>query len=146
VTADLALYGGLFLNAFVAATLLPAFSELSFAGLLAAGTGNALFLFLSVTAGNILGAVVNFLLGKHLTKYQTKGWFPFSAKQIEAGASHFNRYGKWSLLFAWLPIVGDPLTLAAGLLRTDFRFFLAIVAVGKAARYAIIWAAVTFFI
>ena len=146
MAADFALYGGLFLNAFVAATLLPAFSELSFAGLLAAGTGNALFLFLSVTAGNILGAIVNFWLGWHLAKYQSKGWFPFSAKQIETGALHFSRYGKWSLLFAWLPIVGDPLTLAAGLLRTDFRFFLMLVAVGKAARYVVIWATVTIFI
>lgn len=137
--AETALYGGLFLNAFIAATLLPAFSELSFAALLAAGKGVPWLLFLSVTAGNILGAIVNYWLGLSLSKFENRAWFPFKSEQIDRAKKQFQKYGKWSLLFAWLPIVGDPLTLIAGVLGTNFRFFILLVAVGKALRYAVIW-------
>lgn len=140
---DLALYGSLFLNAFIAATLLPALSELSFATLLIAGEGVPLWLFVSVTAGNILGAFLNYWLGLRLADFQNRKWFPFSSKQIQSAANQFNRYGKWSLLFAWLPIVGDPLTLMAGLLRTELRYFIPLVSLGKAARYGVIWAGAT---
>jgi len=143
VIADITLYGGLFLNAFIAATLLPAFSELSFAALLAAGEGIPVLLFASVTTGNILGAVVNYWLGVRLIDFQDRKWFPFAPAQISRATARFNKYGKWSLLFAWLPIIGDPLTLIAGILRTDIKLFLILVTIGKAARYAVIWAGVT---
>jgi len=140
VIADIILYGGLFLNAFIAATLLPAFSELSFAALLAAGEGTPALLFASVTTGNILGATVNYWLGVRLVDFQDHKWFPFTPAQISHATARFNKYGKWSLLFAWLPIVGDPITLIAGVMRTEFRVFLILVTFGKAARYAVIWA------
>ena len=142
-TIEIALYGGLFLNAFIAATLLPAFSELSFATLIAAGEGTPALLFLSVTAGNVGGAVLNYWIGARLVEFQHRKWFPFTPDQIEKASATFSRYGKWSLFFAWLPIVGDPLTLVAGILRTKFRFFILLVTIGKAARYAIIWAGVS---
>jgi len=140
---DFAIYGGLFFNAFVAATLLPAFSELSFAALLASGEGLPLLLFLSVTTGNILGAIVNYWLGLRLVKFENRSWFPFKPKQIAVATNHFQKYGKWSLLFAWAPIIGDPLTLIAGVLRTNIYVFLILVSIGKALRYAVIWAGYT---
>ena len=140
--AEFALYGGLFFNAFVAATLVPAFSELSFAALLASGQGLPWLLFLSVTSGNILGAVVNYWLGLRIAKFEKRPWFPFKRQQIENAEKHFQKYGKWSLLLSWLPIVGDPLTLIAGVLKTNFHFFLVMVSVGKALRYVVIWAGV----
>lgn len=143
--AELALYGGLFFNAFIAATLVPALSELSFAALLTSGRGLPWVLFLSVTSGNILGAVVNYWLGLRIAQYETHPWFPFKGQQIENAERHFQKYGKWSLLFSWLPIIGDPLTLIAGVLRTDFRFFLMLVSLGKSLRYAVIWAGVAAF-
>ncbi len=127
----------LFLSAFLAATLLPLSSELVLLGLLAAGYP-ALSLWLAATAGNVLGSLVNWLLGRYLLHFQGHRWFPVSAAALERGARHFQRYGRWSLLFAWLPVVGDPLTLIAGVLRTPLLPFLLLVTLGKGGRYAVL--------
>lgn len=137
------IYFALFFNAFIAATLLPAFSELGFAGALKANAGPPLFLFIAVTAGNVLGSVVNWILGKEILRFQKYRWFPFTPVQIDKATKQFDKYGKWSLLFAWLPVVGDPLTLVAGIMRVRFAFFLILVLIGKALRYAIIYQLVT---
>lgn len=139
------IYLGLFLSAFIAATLLPAFSELSFAAALTQSEASPLGLFLAVSTGNILGAIVNWWLGRYLSHHSGKKWFPFKPASIEKASLQFNKYGHWSLLFAWLPIVGDPLTFVAGILKTPFRTFLLFVSIGKTARYAVIWASVTTF-
>ena len=65
--------------------------------------------------------------------------FPFKDKQIKKSSSWFNRFGKWSLLFAWVPIIGDPLTLVAGLLRVRFLDFIILVAIGKVSRYLVVF-------
>ncbi|MBL4639231.1 MAG: DedA family protein [Kordiimonadaceae bacterium] len=136
--ADIALYSGLFGNAFIAATLLPAFSEIALAALLQSNTGAPFLLFIAATTGNIAGAIVNWWLGKGIARFQHKRWFPFKETAVEAAKRHFNRFGKWSLLMAWLPIVGDPLTLVAGVLKTPFPIFLLLVSIGKAMRYGMI--------
>lgn len=135
---DLAIYLGLFGNAFLAATLLPAFSELALVALLETGTGIPLLLFLAATVGNVGGSVVNWWLGRSLCHFEDKPWFPFKKRHIDRASSHFSRYGKWSLLFAWLPVVGDPLTLVAGTLRTPFPIFILLVSIGKSFRYGLI--------
>lgn len=135
-------YFSLFLSAFIAATLLPALSELGFAAALTQTAASPSGLFLAVSAGNILGAIVNWWLGKYLSHHSNKKWFPVSPASVERASRQFNRYGHWSLLFAWLPIVGDPLTFTAGFLKTPFRPFLLLVSIGKMARYAVIWAGV----
>lgn len=137
--AEFTLYGGLFLTAFIAATLLPAGSEAAFAALLAAGSGDPVVLFLCVSAGNTLGACFNWWLGLKALHFQDRGWFPFSVQQIEKASLRFKRYGSWSLLFAWLPVVGDPLTFVSGVLRIRFFLFLPLVLIGKVGRYAVIW-------
>lgn len=137
--ADLALYGGLFLTAFVAATLLPAGSEAAFAALLAAESGDPVVLFFCAVTGNTLGACLNWWLGLKALHFQNRRWVPFSAEQIDKASKRFKRYGSWSLLFAWLPVVGDPLTFIAGSLRIRFALFLPLVLAGKAGRYAVIW-------
>jgi membrane protein YqaA with SNARE-associated domain len=68
----------------------------------------------------------------------TKKWFPVSANARQKAERFFNRYGVWSLLFTWLPVVGDGIALVSGVLRTPLRYFLPLVLVGKAARYALI--------
>ncbi len=135
---DLAIYFGLFWNAFIAATLLPAFSEIALASLIAAGTGLPLALFVAATSGNVAGSVLNWWLGSRLADFKDKKWFPFSEKTIIRASKFFNRYGKWSLLFAWLPVVGDPLTLVAGVFKIRLLPFLILVTAGKAARYGVI--------
>lgn len=133
---DAAAYGGLFLTALVAATLLPAQSELLLAGLSASGSYDVTLLLLVATAGNVLGSAINWALGRHLMHFQDRRWFPVRRRQIETATAWFRRFGVWSLLCAWLPVVGDPLTLVAGLLRVDLRLFLLLVTAGKAGRYA----------
>jgi len=128
----------LFLVSFLAATLFPAQSELMLAALLHHGQ-HAWWLLISVAlCGNVLGSCVNWLLGRYLMQFQHRRWFPFSPERIENATQHYQKWGVWSLLLAWLPIIGDALTLIAGLLRTPFALFLLLVTIGKAGRYAAI--------
>ena len=135
---DVAVYGGLFLTAFVAATLFPAQSELLLAGLTASGSYDVWLLLLVATVGNVLGSALNWALGRYLMHFQDRRWFPVTPRQVDKATGWFQRFGMWSLLFAWLPIVGDPLTMVAGILRVDLRLFLLLVTLGKAGRYAVL--------
>ncbi len=130
-------YLGLFLVAFLAATLLPASSEVMFAGLLVSGY-EPWALWMWASAGNTLGAVVNWFLGRYLLHYRDRRWFPFRQDALGKAQSWFQRYGVWSLLLAWAPVVGDGLTFIAGLMRVRFPLFLALTAAGKGARYAVV--------
>lgn len=130
-------YLGLFSAAFIAATLLPFYSEVIFLGLLSAGYDPWL-LWLSATAGNSLGAAVNWALGRFFLHYQDRRWFPIKAKQLERSQGWFQRFGVWSLLFAWLPVVGDGFTFIAGIMRVPFGIFFLLTTLGKGARYAVL--------
>ena len=133
------IYPSLFVISFLAATILPFSSELTLAGLMATSSYDNLLLLLVASLGNILGSVVNWILGFYSRNLSTKRWFPFKDKQIEKSSKWFNRFGRWSLLFAWIPIIGDPLTLVAGLLRVKFVEFLILVTIGKVSRYLVIF-------
>ena len=135
-------YLGLFLSAFLAATILPLSSEAVLAALTAAEGANLFGLWAIASLGNTLGAFVNWLLGRFFLHWQDRRWFPIKPDQLERASRWFQRYGAWSLLFAWLPVVGDPLTLLSGILRVNPWLFLALVATGKAARYAVVILAV----
>lgn len=130
-------YLGLFLVAFLAATILPAYSEVLFAGLLAAGY-DPFALWAWATAGNTLGAAINWLLGRYLLHFQDRTWFPFKSGNLGRAQRWFQRYGVWSLLMAWAPVGGDGLTFIAGFMRVRFDLFLLLTAIGKGARYAIV--------
>jgi membrane protein YqaA with SNARE-associated domain len=133
------MYFSLFLSGFVAATLFPASSEALLLLLLNQG-GVPLWLFVAATTGNTLGSCVNWYLGLKLLNFQHKRWFPVSGAALNRAQLQFQRFGSWSLLFAWLPVLGDPLTLIAGVLKVRFSLFLLLVLLGKAARYAVlIW-------
>jgi membrane protein YqaA with SNARE-associated domain len=132
----------LFLSAFLAATILPATSEIALATIVAKGVGAVWLPIAVATAGNTIGAVVNWLLGRFFAGYLDRKWFPLTPKQHERASRWFQRYGVWTLLFAWLPVVGDPLTLVAGLLRVSIWKFLVLVAIGKGARYVLLAEAV----
>jgi membrane protein YqaA with SNARE-associated domain len=123
--------GGLFLAAFIASTLVPASSEAVLGGLVASGAYDPWLLIATASAGNILGASVNWALGRWAAKTR---WVQDNRSLARASA-WFQRYGPWSLLLSWLPVIGDPLTLAAGLARLRFPAFLLPVALGKVGRY-----------
>jgi membrane protein YqaA with SNARE-associated domain len=130
-------YLGLFTAAFAAATLLPFYSEVALAGLQAAGY-DPLALWLWATAGNTLGAAVNWAIGRWLMHFKERRWFPFKPRQIAVAQRWFQRWGVWSLLLAWLPVGGDALTFIAGIMRVRFDLFLVLTAIGKGARYAVL--------
>lgn len=124
----------LFGSAFLAATILPFYSEVLLFALLRQG-GDPAVLVIVATTGNTLGAVVNWLLGKYLLHFKDRRWFYFNDKQIEGAQRWFQRYGFWSLLLAWAPVGGDALTLIAGIMRVRLTLFLVLVGTGKALRY-----------
>lgn len=127
----------LFFSAFFAATIFPAQSELVLFSLNQLGQHSKLILLLVATIGNVLGAVVNYFLGFYLLKLKDKKWFKLNEKQINKFTLRYEKWGKWSLLFAWMPIIGDPLTVVAGIFKTNFWLFLLLVTIGKAARYIV---------
>lgn len=133
-------YLGLFLLAFGAATLLPLQSEAALTALLLAGRHSAWSLILVATAGNVLGSAVNWVLGLYLEHFRERRWFPMSAAQLERAQRSYARYGWWSLFLSWVPIVGDPLTLIAGVMREPFARFIVVVTLAKFLRYlALAW-------
>jgi len=130
-------YLTLFASAFLAATILPFYSEVVFLGLLEAEY-DPLTLIVFASLGNVLGAVVNWVLGIYIQHFKDRKWFYFSPKQVSKAQNWFQRYGYWTLLFAWLPIGGDALTLVAGIMRVRISVFLLLVSLGKTGRYIIL--------
>lgn len=128
----------LFLSAFGAATILPFYSEIAFISMLEQGHA-PFWIWLVATSGNSLGAVVNWLMGRFLTRYERRRWFPFKPESLHRSQAWFQKYGVWSLLFAWLPIGGDALTFIAGVMRVKFGLFLILTTIGKGARYAVLY-------
>jgi membrane protein YqaA with SNARE-associated domain len=133
---------GLGLSAFASATLLPGSSEALLTGLLWEFPEHRWSLWAVATLGNSLGSFTNWGLGRFLLQFLGRRWFPVSPEQYERATSWFSRYGIWTLLLAWTPILGDPLTVVAGALRVRFAVFCGLVTLGKALRYAFIVGAV----
>ncbi|QNH00723.1 YqaA family protein [Pseudomonas sediminis] len=134
----LSAYPALFLSAFGAATLLPLQSEAVLVALLLAGQHPLWALLLVATLGNVLGSWVNWLLGRSIEHYRERRWFPVSPARLHQAQGWYARYGRWSLLLSWMPVIGDPLTLVAGVMRERLWVFLAIVTLAKASRYAVL--------
>jgi membrane protein YqaA with SNARE-associated domain len=137
---DLLAYGGLFLSALLAATILPMQSEAVLVGLLVSGHYSTGLLLLVATLGNVLGSLANWLLGRFIERYRDRPWFPVSPQKLDAAGDWYRRYGKWSLLLSWAPVIGDPLTVAAGVLREPLPMFLLLVTLAKAGRYLVLTA------
>lgn len=128
-------YAGLFGASLLAATILPAQSEVILFGMLLTHHYQASLLVAVASVGNVLGSCLNWLLGRLLAEFEGRPWFPVKREAIARAEGWYHRYGRWSLLLSWAPIVGDPLTIVAGVLREPFPLFLALVTVAKVARY-----------
>ena len=122
-------YFQLFIISFLAATILPLSSELVLSTMLLTDSFDKYLLLVVASFGNILGSSVNWYLGKKILIFKEKKWFPANERQIAKGEIYFKKYGIWSLLLAWVPIIGDPLTVVAGILRVKFFTFLLLVSV-----------------
>ncbi|MGF7163584.1 membrane protein YqaA with SNARE-associated domain [Rhodoligotrophos appendicifer] len=135
---DVAILGGLFAIAFVAATILPAQSEAALVGLLVAGTHSPVVLVTVASLGNVLGAVVNWALGRGVERFRDRKWFPVSNFSLDRATRWYRKWGRWSLLLSWAPIGGDALTVAAGVLREPLWSFVVLVMIAKTARYIVL--------
>ncbi|WP_151826629.1 YqaA family protein [Acinetobacter oleivorans] len=136
----------LFISAFGAATLLPLQSEAVLVTLLLKGQYSALLLIGTATLGNVLGSCVNWWLGLKIEQFKHQKWFPVSEKRLEQAQRFYHKYGFYSLLLSWTPVIGDPITLVAGLFKENFWRFLIIVLIAKAGRYLFIYWVVMGFI
>ncbi|MES2904877.1 MAG: YqaA family protein [Pseudomonadota bacterium] len=136
-------YAGLFAAAFVAATILPAQSELLLGAMLVSGRFDTILLLAVAIAGNVLGSVVNWVLGRHFAHYRERRWFPASPAAMDRAKAWFARFGPAVLLLSWVPVIGDPLTVFAGAMRMRFAIFLLVVTLAKGGRYLFLTFAVT---
>lgn len=134
-------YLSLFSAAFFAATILPMQSEALLAYYLTDPALSLAVLIAVATLGNVLGSVVNWVCGRFFRRFKDRRWFPVSAQKLARAEAHYHRYGRWSLLASWVPIIGDPLTVVAGLMREPLISFVIIVTIAKAARYLVVAAA-----
>ncbi len=128
---------GLFVAAFIAATLIPFQSEILFVGLLVADLGPVAVVILVASVANTLGAFVNYAIGAHLERYRDHRWFPLNPERLERARRFFERWGKWSLLLSWMPLI-ELTTVIAGTLRTPLWQFALLVGIAKTARYLVL--------
>ena len=117
-------------------------SEAVLVGLLLTGDYSLVLLIVVASVGNILGSWINWWLGRYIEHFKERRWFPIKPDALQRAGKWFHRYGRWSLLLSWVPILGDPLTMVAGVLREPWWSFLFIVSVAKIGRYCIIAAVV----
>ncbi len=137
MSAALLQFGTLFLAAFGAATVLPFQSEVVFVAMQLAGELPVFWLLVVASLGNTLGSVVNYWLGLGIERFRHKRWFPAGEKQLDRAQDWYVRYGVWTLLLSWAPF-GDAFTVIAGVMRTPFWLFVALVALAKTARYLLV--------
>ncbi|CAH0210707.1 DedA family protein [Pseudomonas carnis] len=137
---ELTSYIGLFVAALGAATLLPMQSEAVLVGMLLSDRYVVSTLLAVATVGNVLGSALNWLLGRSVERFRHKRWFPVSESKLEKAQQSYLRYGRWSLLLSWVPIIGDPLTVVAGVMREPLWSFLLIVTLAKGVRYLVLTA------
>lgn len=135
---DIASLAGLFAAALLAATIVPAQSEALLVALVVKGDVAPWLLVTVASIGNVLGSLVNWLLGRGFKRFRDRRWFPVKPGALERAQGWYHRWGRWSLLLAWVPIIGDPLTVVAGTMCEPLRTFLPLVAAGKVARYAVL--------
>ena len=121
------------------ATIIPFGSEAYFITLLSLEKYNHFILFVVASVGNVLGSLFNWICGFYINFFIKKSWLPINNKIIDRGNKLFTKYGKWSLLISWFPLIGDPITFAAGTLRYPIIPFLVLVSIGKVGRYLIIY-------
>ena len=131
-------YSSLFISSFLSSTILPGHSEIILTTFILLQKYSQFLLIFFASFGNILGSVINWYLVFYITKFVNKSWFPFKKKQLDKASLWYLKYGKWSLFFSWVPIIGDPLTIVAGIFQVPLIIFIIIVSISKVLRYIFI--------
>ena len=129
---------GLFLSAFLAATLIPAQSELGL-GYLVINTDYSIVLLVTIASlGNTTGATINWCIGRGVARSVIRSKKMNASTHYRTVINWYKKYGKWTLLLSWAPFIGDPITVIAGIFKVPLKTFLLIVALAKTSRYLII--------
>ncbi|MFM2149566.1 MAG: hypothetical protein RLZZ187_1872 [Pseudomonadota bacterium] len=131
-------YAGLFAVALGAASILPMQSEPVLVALLLLSEQPVWALVAVASLGNTLGSCINWLLGRAVERFRDRRWFPVPPDKLARAEGWYARWGRWSLLMSWAPIIGDPLTVMAGVLREPFWTFLLLVTIAKTGRYIVL--------
>lgn len=131
-------FGSLFIAAFVAASLLPAQSEGLLAYHIISSDHSVIALIVVATAGNVLGSLLNYVVGFGLSASHRFAWLRPKESAMQRARSFYQHYGRWSLLLSWVPVIGDPLTFIAGAMRENVWRFLWIVTLAKFIRYVVV--------
>ena len=126
---------GLFIISLLSATLLPGSSEAVLAAIVVDGRTPVAMAVIAATLGNTAGSAVNWAMGRFFVHLADATWFPLEKAKFERYQQWYNRWGIWSLLASWMPVIGDPLTVMAGIARTPLWLFTLVVLVAKAGRY-----------
>ncbi len=128
----------LFFSCFLAATILPFSSEAFVALALLNGEHATWVIVVIATLGNTLGGMTGYYLG-YLGKTEwLKKWFRIEASSYERFTALAQKYGFWLALLGWLPIVGDPITVLLGFLKTKSLPTFSCLLVGKLLRYLVV--------
>ncbi|PPR10258.1 MAG: Inner membrane protein YqaA [Proteobacteria bacterium] len=135
---NLVTYSILFGSAFLAASLFPAQSELLLTSLIVSEKYSVLILLAVASAGNVVGSILNYYIGRYLMHFKNHKYFPIKENMLETSKKYFKKYDSKILLMAWMPVVGDPLTVVAGAFRTNIWMFILLVSIGKTFRYMIV--------
>ena len=136
-------YASLFISSFLSSTILPGHSEIILTAFIFLKKYPIIDLIFFASIGNILGSILNWCIGYFLTNLKDRKWFPINKSQLTRASSWFLKYGKWTLFFSWVPIIGDPLTIIAGIFRVPIYTFILIVSLAKTMRYVFISLVVT---
>ena len=132
------IYIGLFLSSFLSATILPGQSEIALTSLIVLNNHSISFLVSIASLGNVLGSLFNWFIGCKLERFKKKKWFPVTDLQLKKASNWYHKYGKWTLLLSWVPFVGDPITIVAGIFRMPIMPFILIISCAKTIRYIFI--------
>ena len=136
-------YASLFISSFLSSTILPGHSEIILTAFIFLKKYPIIDLIFFASIGNILGSILNWCIGYFLTNLKDRKWFPIDKSQLTRASSWFLKYGKWTLFLSWVPIIGDPLTIIAGIFRVPIHIFILIVSLAKTMRYVFISLVVT---
>ena len=128
---------GLFLATFLAATVLPFSSEFVLIALISVGYDPFLCV-ITATIGNTLGGMSSYILGRIGDYNRISKWLRMDQSGINKWKPKIDRYGHWTALLCWLPIIGDPIAVALGVFRTKWIPVLILMTVGKGIRYFLV--------
>ena len=136
-------YASLFISSFLSSTILPGHSEIILTAFIFLKKYPIIDLIFFASIGNILGSILNWCIGYFITNLKDRKWFPINKSQLTRASSWFLKYGKWTLCLSWVPLIGDPLTIIAGIFRVPIYTFIFIVSLVKTMRYVFISLVVT---